>query len=104
MDAGACERRIFGEEAVTGMNRVDLVFAGDGNDAVDVEIGFDGRLAGADEIGFVRFEAMQAEAIFLGIDGNGAQIEFGSRAEYADGDFAAIGSEKATEWDGCQCS
>ena len=67
---------------------------GQGDDALDVEVGFDGSFALADQVGFVGLEAVQGEAVFLGIDGDGAQAEFVGGAEDADGDFAAIQSQK----------
>ena len=65
-----------------------------GDDALDIEIGLDRAFALADQVGFVGLEAVQGEAVFLGIDGDGAQAEFVGRAQNADGDFAAIQSEK----------
>jgi hypothetical protein len=97
-DAGlgtsAGKRRIFSEEAVAGMDGVHIVGLGDAEDAGNVEIGFDGSFAGADAIGFVRFEAVKGEAVFLGIDGDGAEAEFVGGAENADGDFATVGGEE----------
>ena len=92
--AGAREGGILGEEAVAGVDRVDVVLFRERDDPGDVEIGFDGTFAGADLVGFVGLEAMQAEAIFLGIDGDGAQSEFGGGAKDADGDLAAVGGEQ----------
>ena len=40
------------------------------------------------------FEAMEGEAIFLGIDRHGTQAEFVGGAEDTDGDFAAVGREE----------
>ena len=64
---------ILGEESVAGMDRVDALFRGQRDDALDVEIGLDRPLALADQVGFVGLEAVQREAVFLGIDGDGAQ-------------------------------
>ncbi len=60
----------------------------------DVQVGFDRALAHADLIGFIGFEAVQPEAIFLGVDADRAQAEFIGRAKYANGDFAAVGSQQ----------
>ena len=92
--AGARQRGILGEEAVAGMDGVDALFLGQGDDALDIQVGFHGAFAFADQVGFVGLEAVQAEAVFLGIDGDGAQAEFVGGAEDADGDFAAIQGEK----------
>jgi len=43
-----------------------------------------------DLIGFVGFEAVQAEAVLLRVDRHGAQPQLGRRAHNADGDLAAI--------------
>ncbi len=74
--ASAGQRRIFGEKAVSGMNRVHVLFSRELDDARDVQIRFDGTFSGADLVGLVRLEAMQAEAVFLRIDGDGAEVEF----------------------------
>ena len=88
--AGAGEFGILGEEAVAGVDGIDLFFAGEVDDALEVEIGFDGALPFADEVGFVRLEAVEGEAIFLGVDGDGADAEFIGRAKDTDGDLAAV--------------
>src|SRR6185437_8560066 len=67
------------------------------DDTIDVEIRRHGTLALADEVSFVRLETMQAEAVFLRVNGHGAQPEFGARAENPDRDLAAIGSEQFLE-------
>ena len=88
--AGAWQGGIFGEEAVAGVDEIDAFFFGERDDAFDIEIGLDGTVAFADEVGFVGFEAMQAKAVFLRIDGDGAQAEFGGGAQDADGDFTTV--------------
>ena len=70
--AGAREGGILGEEAVTWVDGVDASFFGDGNDAGDVQIRFHRTFARADLIRLVGFEAMQAQAVFLGVDRDGA--------------------------------
>ena len=76
------------------MDRVDLVLPGQGDDAGDVEVGAH-RLAGlADAVGLVRLEAVQGEAVFVRIDGHGADAQFVGRAKDANGDFAAVGDEQ----------
>ena len=76
------------------MDRVHAPFLRERDDAGDVEVGADRPLALADEIRLVGLEAMDGEAVFLRIDGDGLQTEFGGGAEYADGDLAAIGHEQ----------
>lgn len=92
--AGAREGRVFGEKAVAGMDRVDLFFGGQRDDRVDIEVSLHGTFAAADQVGFVGFEAMQAEAIFLRVDGDGAELELVGGAENADGDLASIEREE----------
>jgi len=76
------------------MNGVDAPLFREGHDSVDIQVRFDRPFARADLVGFVGLEAMQAEAIFLGVNANGAQAEFICRAKYANGDFAAVGSQQ----------
>ena len=85
---------ILGEESVAGVNRISANFLGEGDDAIDIEIGAN-RFAGfAEQVGFVGFEAMKGEAIFVGVDRDGANAEFMRGAEDANGDFAAVGDEE----------
>ena len=89
--------RVLGQEAVAGMDGVDLVLLGQRDDAGDVEIGAD-RLAGlADAVGLVGLEAVQGEAVFVRVDGDGADAQLVGRAEDADGDLAAVGDEQFLE-------
>ena len=44
-----------------------------------------------DEVGFIRLKTVDAEAVFIGIDRDGAVAEFGSRTKDTNSDFAAIG-------------
>ena len=92
--AGSRQRGIFREKTVARVDRVDAALLRQRHDPVDVEIGLDRPLALADQIGFVRLESMQAEAIFVGIDGGGADLQFVGGAENADRDFSAIQSQK----------
>ena len=92
--AGAPESRILGEEAIAGMNGVDLMSDGDGDDAVDIQIGADRLPFLADAIGFVGFEAMQGEAVFVGIDGDRPDVQFMGRAKHANRDFTSIGDQQ----------
>ena len=69
---GAGEMRILGEEAVAGMNGVHIMFAGQRDDAGNVEIGPDRFACLADAIGFIGFEAMQSEAVFMRIESDRA--------------------------------
>ena len=70
---GFGEVGVFGEKAVAGVDGVDLVFLGHGDDAVDVEVGGNRSLSFSDPVGFIGLEAVDAEAVVLGIDGHGAK-------------------------------
>ena len=63
---------------------------------VDVQVRAD-RLAALrrpDEERFVGLEAVQREAIFVAVDGDGAQAELGGGPEAADGDLGPVGDEQ----------
>ena len=92
--AGAWQGGIFGEEAVARVDEIDALFFGERDDAFDIEIGLDGTEAFADQVGFVGFEAMEAEAVFFGVNGDGAQPELGGGAHDADRDFATVQGEE----------
>ncbi len=99
--AGAGEVGVLGQKAVAGMDGVDLVLLGQGDDAGDVEVGAD-RLAGlADAVGFVGLEAVQGEAVFVRIDGHGADAQLVGGAKDADGDLAAVGDQQLADRAGC---
>ena len=94
LGAGAGEVGVFGEETVAGVDGVDALFNGDADDAVDVEIGGDGTLALADQVGFVGLLTMEGKAVLLRVDGDGAQAELGAGAEDAHGDLGAVGGHE----------
>jgi hypothetical protein len=66
------------------MNGVYFMRFRSGDDAGNIEIGFDRAFANADLVGFVSLKTVKGEAIFLGIDGDGAQTEFIGGAENTD--------------------
>ena len=76
------------------MDDGDIFFEGEGDDALDVEIRADGTFALADNVGFIGLKTMDAETVFLCIDGNRAQPHLGGGAKNADGDLAAIGDQQ----------
>ena len=100
--AGARQCGILGEEAVAGMDGVDALLLGQRDDAFDVEVGFDRAFALADQVGLVGLEAVQGEAVFLRVDGDGAQAEFVGGAQDADGDFAAVQCEEFLHSEGAR--
>jgi hypothetical protein len=76
--AGLSQVRVFGQEAVAGVDGVDAVACGDLDDGWNVEIGADRLAAGAD---------------LVGLDRHRANPQLVGAAEDADGDFAAVGAE-----------
>ena len=97
LGTGPGERGVLGQEAVAGVDGIDPDVLGQLDDAGDVEVRAD-RLAGlADPIGLVGLEAVQGEAVLVGVDRDGADAEFVGRAEDADGDLAAVGDEQLLE-------
>ena len=94
--AGPRQRRVFRQKSIARMDGVDALFLRQRDDAVDIQIGLDRAFALADQVGFVGFEAVQAEAVFLRINGHGADAQFIGRAQDADRDFAAVQGEKFT--------
>jgi hypothetical protein len=80
------------------MDGIDAFFFRHRDNAIDIEIRGDGAFALADEVRFIGFETMEAEAVLLGVDSHSAKPEFSARAENADCDFAAVGSEQFPEW------
>jgi hypothetical protein len=79
------------------MDRIDLGLARNAQHIRDVEVGLDRAAVATHEVGFVRFRAMQREAIFLRIDRDRAQAEFTRGAHDTDRNFAAIGDEYAAD-------
>ena len=97
--------RAFRQEAITGMNGIHLGRLGHGDDICDGQIGLDRAVLNrtgprADQIGFIRLEAVQRETVFLGINRHGADAHFGGGTENADGDFGAVGDKKFTDLGG----
>ena len=77
------------------MDRIDLGFARDPQDILDIEIGLDGPLVTADEIGFVRLGPVQGETVLLRIDRHRAQPELVRGSHDANGDLATVGDKNA---------
>jgi hypothetical protein len=92
--AGSRQRGIFREKAVARVDGIHAALFRDRHDPIDVEIGLDRSLTLADQIGFVSLESMQAQAIFVGIDSGGPDLQFVGGAENAYGDFSAIQGQK----------
>jgi hypothetical protein len=72
------------------MDRVYTFFCCERYDILYVQISLNGTLTVAYLISFIRFKPMQAEPIFLRINGYRAKAEFGCGAKDTDRDFTAI--------------
>ena len=66
--------------------------------ALDVEVRPDRLARLADAIGLVGLEAVQGVAVFVRIDGDGANAQLVGRTEHADGDFAAVGDQQLADF------
>src|SRR4029453_5910130 len=72
---------------------------GDADHLIDGEVGLDRTSTLADLVGLVRLETVQRELVLLRIDGDRRDAQLGRSAKDADGDFGAVGDEKAAkEW------
>jgi hypothetical protein len=72
------------------MDRVRAGFLGHADDLGDGEIGRDRAQPLADPVGLVRLEPVQAQLVFLGIDGHRLLAQLVRRAHHANGDFAPV--------------
>ena len=96
--AGAGERRILRQKAVSGMDRVHAAALGEVDDSGDVQIRCQRALVFADQVGLVRARAVQAVGIFLRIDGNRAQAQIIACAENAQRDLPTVGNQYLSEF------
>ena len=92
--AGAGKGGVFREKAVAGMDQRHALRLRHRDDALDVEVGADRPLVAIQSVGLVGLEAVDGKAIFLGVNGNGAETEFIGGAENTDRDFPAVGGQK----------
>ena len=90
IDHGLREFGVLGQEAVAGVDRIDIGLPCDAQDVVDVEIRGERLLAFADQIALVRLEAMQRQAVFLRIDRHRADVQLGGGTHHANRDFRAV--------------
>ena len=91
--------RALGQQAVAGVDGVDLVPLRQLDDLVLGQVGGDRLQPPADQVRLVGLVAVQVDAILLGEDRDRAEPELGRRAEDADRDLAAIGAQKPLERD-----
>ena len=86
------EVRVFRQEAVAGMNRIDVAHFGRAHDAIDLQVTVGAR-GGTDADRFVRQLHMERIDVGLRVDSQRADIEFLAGANDAKRDFSAVGDE-----------
>ena len=94
--AGPREFGIFGEESVSGMQRVAPGAARDFHQLVDAKITF-ARGSRADRVRFVGEADVQRGAVRVAENGDGSDAHFAAGPRDAHGDFSAIGDEDFLE-------
>ena len=95
--AGPGEVGVLAEEAVAGVDGVGAVLLGQLDDAGDVQIGPQGALVLADQIGLVGGGAEHAVHILVGVDGDGLQSQVVTGPEDPHGDLAPVGHQDLLE-------
>ena len=81
---------VLGEEPVAGMDGVDVLHLGGGDDAVDPQVAFAaGGSADADRV--VGHLGVHRVCVRLRVDGDGADVQLPAGADDPDGDLPAIG-------------
>ena len=80
------------------MDRIGTSLAGYPDHARNIEIGLDRPFAFANEIGLVGLEAVKREAIFTGVDCDGAEAQLSCRAKHANGNLAPVGDQKLADF------
>ena len=85
------EPGILGQKPVARMDGVHLLFAGNRQNALNVQIGLHRTLLSWQGIGLISLETVQAHPVRLGVDGDRSQPEFGGRSHDTNGNFTAVG-------------
>ena len=86
------ELGIFTEEPVSWMNGLHPDVLRQVNDPFDVEVSRHRPFAGTNLVRLIRFEAMDAQPVFLGVNGDRPEAKVGCRAEDPDGDLGSVRS------------
>ncbi len=87
----------LGQQAVAGVDGVDLVPLRQLDDLVLGQIGGDRLEPLADQVGLVGLVAVQVDPVLLGEDRDRAKAELGRRTKHPDRDLAAVGTKDAPE-------
>ena len=98
---GPGEVRVLGQEAVARMDGVHLPPLGQVDDGGNVQIGPQGGLVVADEVGLVGTGTEQAVDILVGVHGHGVESQVVAGAEHPDGDLATVGHQYLVEYTLC---
>ena len=95
--AGIDEIGVLGQQAIAGVDGIGPGEFGDADDFGDAEVSPHGRHPLADPVGLIRLEAVQAQLVFLGKDGDGFLAHLIGGPHDADGDLAPVGDEDLLE-------
>ena len=87
---------VLAQQAVAGMDRVDIGDLRSRDDGGNIEIAVSGR-GGPMQMASSAKRTCSAVAIGLAVDGDGANAEFPARVQYAQCNFAAIGNQNLTK-------
>ena len=91
------QRRVLGQEAVAGVDRVGAGPHRDRDDRVGVEVGAHRVAALADLVGLVRLQPVLGPAVLVREDRDRARAELVGGPERPDRDLAAVGDEHLGE-------
>ena len=80
------------------MDRVDVVLNGRLDDVWNIQIGADRFALSPDFVSLIGLEAVQREPIFVRVDGDGSDTQFGRRSEHANRNFATIGDQQSFDF------
>ena len=100
LPAGARERRVLGEEAVAGMDRLRAGSLGSVEDPVLVQVALGGRPT-ADQVRLVRIAHVRGIAVDLRIDGDRPYAELAQRPADANRDLASVCNQHLAENSHC---
>ena len=89
--------RVLCQEAIPGVNGVNVVVLGDLDDGGDVQIGIDGALLGVEGIGLVCQGTEHGVLVFLGVDGHGGDSQLIQGTEHPDGDLSTVCHQNSLE-------
>jgi hypothetical protein len=88
---GIHKGRIFRQQAIAGVDRIRARGLGDADHLVNGQISRHRPQTGADAIGFICLETVQAQFVLFGIDRHRGFAHFAGSPHDADGNFAAVG-------------